>query len=109
MKVAVLGGGRMGGSLAQRLVRAGYDLTMGVRSLQSPAVSTLIETLPGGVAFVPPEEALLAGEVVFLALPAHVILTLYREWPHPERRVVIDCSNPVDWQDGPRVREELQV
>ncbi|RMF09855.1 MAG: hypothetical protein D6762_02680 [Candidatus Neomarinimicrobiota bacterium] len=22
---------------------------------------------------------------------------------------MIDCSNPVDWQDGPRVREDLQV
>lgn len=117
--IAVLGTGKVGCALALRLHEAGYHVWFGSRSA-APKIEDdrapkrlLVEPEPEGepeplpVPEVPrlsiPDAVRHAG-VVFVALPADVAVEVLSAAPLPAGVIVVDCTNPVQWEDGPVVK-----
>lgn len=91
MKIAVLGAGRIGGTVARQLVDADHQVFMGLRDPGAP------HTVAGltGVRTGTPEQAVEWGEVALLAVPGDAVeqVTL-RIAPGLRGKTVIDATNP---------------
>jgi predicted dinucleotide-binding enzyme len=88
MKIAVIGTGRIGGTLGQRWRAAGHEVVYGSRAESG--------TGPGGAAVLPAGDAVTGADVVVLAVPggavAEVVATLGAALAG---KVVIDAVNRV--------------
>lgn len=93
MKIAFIGHGNVGGSLAAAYARRGHEITLAVRDPDAPP-----PRLPGdpSVAVASTADAVAGAEVVVLATPfaavAQVVPPLAAALAG---KVVIDCTNPV--------------
>lgn len=90
MKFGILGAGNVGGALGQRLMASGHEVRFGVRSPE------------GREHCVDAAEAVRFGEIVINALPWRAAEGLLPTLGL-DGRVLIDCSNPVGWNNGPQV------
>ena len=89
MRVGIIGAGRLGGVLAERLADAGHELMLGGGDSAQETGSRL------GLPACTPAGTAAFGEVVVLAVPLEVIDdTLARSRP-PEGRVLWSCVNGV--------------
>ena len=87
-RVAILGSGKVGRAIADRLQRAGHSVRLGGR-----AEGGLPDVLP-----VP--AAARDADVLILTVPASAAVDVVRE-ASPGARILLDCTNPIRWQDGP--------
>lgn len=88
MKIAIIGAGNVGSALAEGLVRAGHQVTFGMRG--TSAASALQGASIASVA-----EAIAPAEVVILAVPWDAIpdvISAAKSW---NRKVIVDCTNPI--------------
>jgi len=92
--IAVLGPGRVGTSLATRLLRAGVTVRFGGRS--GDATSPV-----DGVPRLSFADAAKGADAVFVAVPALAALEALRQAAPAGGTIVVDCTNPVTWTDGP--------
>jgi predicted dinucleotide-binding enzyme len=92
--VAVLGPGRVGTALATRLLAAGVTVRFGGRTAGGPSP---VEGVPH-VSFA---EAGRDADTIFVAVPALAAVEAVRQAGPPKGAVVVDCTNPVAWSDGP--------
>jgi predicted dinucleotide-binding enzyme len=69
MNVAVIGAGKVGGTLAQKWGAAGHHVTLGVRDPGAPHVQQLVQEIGGSARAVSTSEAAAAAEAVLLAVP----------------------------------------
>jgi len=92
--VAVLGPGRVGTALATRLLAAGVTVRFGGRTAGGPSP---VEGVPH-VSFA---EAGRDADTIFVAVPALAAVEAVRQADPPKGAVVVDCTNPVAWSDGP--------
>jgi hypothetical protein len=97
--IAIIGAGHVGAALAQTLSRAGYAVRLGVRP--GADVAALLQRCGGKATAGTVREAAAAAEVIFLCVPAQVAVAVARDAGDLRRKVLVDCSNPVAWQDGP--------
>lgn len=98
-KAAVIGAGRVGQALAGRLVHAGAGVTFGVRDPKAAAAS-----LAGPAAEIPcrlVEESAHDATVLLVAVPAAAAVAALRGAGSLSGRIVVDCTNPVRWDEGP--------
>lgn len=93
MKVAILGGGRVGSALGGRLAEVGVEVVYGLRDLSRG------EGLPGTVAA--PDHAVQGTALVLLAVPAAAAVEATRAAGRLDGAVVVDCTNPLTWGAGP--------
>jgi len=95
MKIAFLGCGQVGSALADRLCRAGYDVTIAARDANSDSARNAIARTPQ-LKVASPAEAITASDVVFLATPFAAAEAAVRELAGPlAGRIRVDCTNPV--------------
>lgn len=93
MKIAIIGSGHVGSSIATLLKRAGHEVRFGARE---PRIDT---SLAGPVDTV--AEAATFGEVVLCATPYGIWPLLARELTALVKgKVVIDAANPYPQRDG---------
>jgi 8-hydroxy-5-deazaflavin:NADPH oxidoreductase len=97
-KIAILGAGNVGGNLGERLSRAGFPVRFGVR--EGADVKELLARCPGASA-AGLKEAAAWADAVFIAVPAGAALDAARAAGDLAGKVVIDCNNPLRWEDGP--------
>lgn len=89
--VAILGTGRVGRALGERLVHAGASVRFGARHPE-PAASTL----PGPLAGTPtrlPAEAVADAQIVVLAVPAAAAMEAARSAGSLDGKILLDCTN----------------
>lgn len=98
-KVAIIGAGNVGGNLGARLSQAGVLVRFGVRDA-SKAEAALAKSAPGTNA-VAPEEAAAWADVIVLAVPGSAAVEAARALGALDGRVLVDCTNPIRWDDGP--------
>jgi len=95
MTLAFIGYGNVGAPLADKLQRAGHTVVLGARDPESESVRALLERNPA-LRVAPPERAVAAAEVVFVATPfaanESVVPPLARALTG---KVLVDCTNPV--------------
>lgn len=87
MKIGIIGAGRLGGTLAERLADAGHDLMLSGGSSAEETGSQL------GIPACSPADAAEFGEVVTLAVPFEAIEDALARAPLPEGSVLWSCVN----------------
>ncbi len=97
--IAIIGAGNVGRALGERLVQAGYPVRFGVRN---PEAALDARDRFAGRAVV--EAAALAAataDLLFLCVPAPQAVPASRALGDLQGKIVVDCTNPVAWSDGP--------
>lgn len=89
MKIAIVGAGNVGRALAGRFVRAGHEVTFGVRHPENPKH----EALSG--ARLLPRDAAAAAETVVLATPWLATEAACKDMAPLAGKTVLDCTNPL--------------
>jgi len=92
-EVAIIGAGSVARALGASLARAGVPVRFGVRRPET------VDGLPGPAS--PVSEATADAEVVLLAVPASVAVDALHPCGDLHGKVVVDCTNPLRWVDGP--------
>ena len=102
MKIGIIGAGNIGGNLGKVWVKKGHEIFFGV---PDPEKHRELEDALGGKARVgKPNEAAAFGEVVALAVPWKAVPDAVGSCKADlDGKVLIDCTNPVGWDDGPIV------
>lgn len=98
-RIAIIGAGNVGGALGERLVRAGYPIRIGVRNPDAP--SSVRDRFAGRAPVEAAARAAAWAEVVFLCVPAAQAVPAARALGDLQGKVLVDCTNPVAWSDGP--------
>lgn len=96
MTVAIIGGGKVGTALARRLVLAGESVRFGART---PTAAVEIEGV--SVPSMASAEAASGASVILLCVPATAAAHAVRFAALPDGAIVVDCTNPVQWDNGP--------
>ncbi|MBV8085191.1 MAG: NAD(P)-binding domain-containing protein [Chloroflexi bacterium] len=90
MKVAILGAGNIGGTLARRLARSGHEVTIGVRDPASPRA----REAAGSVRVATTAQAVDKTDAVIFAVPGAAVEELIAEiGPSLAGKIVIDATN----------------
>lgn len=98
MRVTIIGVGHVGSALGRRLSECGHEIVFGVRPGRN--VDDLLASCDGEPRAAATPEAVTAGEVAFLAVPADAAVDALAG-ADLDGRVVVDCNNPLGWDDGP--------
>jgi predicted dinucleotide-binding enzyme len=100
VRISVIGAGSVGGSLGARLSRSGMPVQFGVR--EGGDTKELLARCAKDASAADVASASAWGDVVFLALPAAAAVEVARaNAKQLEGKVVVDCTNPLAWKDGP--------
>jgi predicted dinucleotide-binding enzyme len=98
-KIAVIGAGNVGGNLGARFSNAGFAVKFGVRG--DKGMKELLARCKDA-SFATPDEAAAWADAVFLAVPGKVAVEVAKSLAKQlEGKVVIDCNNPLTWNEGP--------
>ena len=97
--IAIIGTGNVGGNLGVNLARHGYAVVFGTRP--GSDASALLRRCGGNARAAAVPEAAAQAAVVFLAVPAAAAVAAARDAGRLDGKVVVDCTNPVEWHDGP--------
>lgn len=102
MKIAVLGTGMVGQTIATKLATMGHEVALGAREKDNPAAKMWLDNVSGKVSTGTFEEAATGAEVIFnCVMGQFAIEALQRAGAHNLRdKVVIDVSNPLDFSRG---------
>lgn len=96
MQISILGAGKVGSTLAQAWLRAGYTVRLGVRTVDSPAIQALLGELGEAASVTTVADAIAAGDVVVFAIPGQAMeATIAAHAAALASKVVIDAANKV--------------
>lgn len=100
MKIAIIGTGNIGGTLAKKLSQAGHELFVGVRDKGSFKGMDAINQLPG-IHITDIASAAEQAEVVIVATPAHIVVDLIKSLGDLNQKILIDTTNSVRAKPDP--------
>lgn len=95
MKIAVLGGGNVGGALGKLWSARGHEVRFGVPDPDSQKITALLESTGSRVQAMSNREAAAASEVVVLSVPWAAAEQAIRDCGDLGSKLVIDCTNPL--------------
>ena len=98
-RIAIVGAGNVGGNLGIRLARSGYSLRFGIR--EGSDADEVIAKCEGKAEGASIPEAAKWADVIFLSVPASAALEAARSMGDLTGKVLVDCNNPLKWEDGP--------
>lgn len=106
MKIGILGGGRIGGTMGRRWAEAGHDVMFGSRDPHNAKVRDLIgadgvQAQLGTVA-----EAIAFGDVILLSTPADAARDVVTQGASWQGKILIDATNRFN-PPTPSLSEEL--
>ena len=111
MKIAVLGTGIVGETIATALIEKGHSVKMGSRSAKNEKAAAWVNKSKTNASQGDFNDAAAFGEIVFLCLNGAHALDAVRavEASNVKDKVVIDLTNPLDFSKGmpPRLLEGL--
>ena len=96
MKIAVIGGGRVGGALARAWSAQCHDIVLGVRDPEADSVRQLRLTATA----MAPGDAAKVCELIVLAVPWGAAESLAASLGDLAGKIVIDCMNPIAMGPG---------
>jgi hypothetical protein len=106
MRIAVIGEGKVGGTLGRRWAQAGHQIVYGVRNPAGEKVLALLESAGHGAEATDLRSAAAQAEVVVLATPWGVTESALRAVGDLRGKIVIDCTNPLAADGGTGVPAE---
>ena len=94
MKVAVVGAGRIAGTLGKKWCRADQDVHFGVRSPQKPEVQDLVKSLRPNASVSSIPDAIAWGDIVVFAIPGAAMKeTITANVRALDGKIIIDATN----------------
>jgi len=93
-KIAILGGGNVGGALGKKLGQKGHHITYGTRDPNSEKIKALLSQTPNSSASTN-AEAVKAADVVILSTPWEATKEVILSAGDLTGKVVIDATNPL--------------
>jgi hypothetical protein len=100
MKIAIIGTGNIGGTLAKGWAKAGHEIILGVRDVNSEKTQQLLADLPGAkVAAV--ADATAQATVILVATPAGATEAVAKSLGNVEGKILIDAMNAVRDKPAP--------
>ncbi len=94
MKIAVLGAGNIGSTLAKKWANARHTIVFGMRNTDNPKVLALVKSLGGQSCVDTVENAIAFGEVVVFAIPgAAMDETITAHAKALDGKIIIDPAN----------------
>ena len=92
--IAILGAGKVGGTLGRKWVKAGHTVAFGVTNLASERAESLRQEFGSQVFIGSPEEALANSKVVLLAVPGDVVEEVIATYAHLlDHKIILDAAN----------------
>jgi predicted dinucleotide-binding enzyme len=102
MHLAIIGSGRMGATLARHVVRVGHEALL-ANSRGPESLLPAVAALGGRARALIVHDAVLRGEVVFLAIPYSAVPRVAADGEPWDGKVVIDLTNYSARRDGPEL------
>ncbi|MFN8393214.1 MAG: NAD(P)-binding domain-containing protein [Bacteroidia bacterium] len=100
MKIAVIGNGNVGNALALRFANtAGHQVVIGVRKPDDPEIKK-VEVFPN-IRVADIATAAAGADVILVATPAHVAVSLAEQLPPLDGKILIDATNAVRQKPDP--------
>lgn len=96
MKIAVLGTGRVGGTLGTRWAQAGRQVVFGSRNPNSERAQELIDTGGGETHAATYATAAEQGDIIVLAIPWSEAESILGSLGDLSGKVIVDCINPIN-------------
>src|SRR5258708_7789544 len=94
MKIAVLGAGNIGGTLAKKWAKAGHSICFGLRDPGKPYVQELVKSLGSVASAASIAEAIDFGEIVVFAIPGPAMDETITANAKPlDGKIIIDTAN----------------
>jgi 8-hydroxy-5-deazaflavin:NADPH oxidoreductase len=100
MKIAIIGTGNIGGTLAKKLSSVGHEIYIGVRNTNEFKGMEMIRQIPD-VHISEIHTAAQNAEVIIIATPAHIVVDLIKSLGDLSQKVVIDTTNSVRAKPDP--------
>ena len=94
MKIAIIGAGNVGGALAKQWAKAGHEIFLGLRDLNSSDAKEL-EKFSSKISSYSISDAINSAEVVLLATPPDAAVALTKQNPPLKNKIIIDASNSI--------------
>lgn len=94
MKIAVIGAGNVGSTLAEKWVAAGHQVVFGVRDPEADKVKAVLDRIPSAKA-ASLAAAAESGEVVVLTTPWSATEAAVAACRDLRGKIVFDCTNPL--------------
>lgn len=94
MKIAFIGIGNVGSALARNLAKAGHEVTIAPRDLNSDSVKSAQVKNPA-LKLKPVKEAVAEAYVIFLATPFDANEKALKDAGPLPGKIVVDCTNPI--------------
>lgn len=98
MRIAIIGTGKVGSSLARGWARAGHHLVLGVRDAADHRAAALAEETKAERKT--PADAAAAAGIIVLALPWAAAESAVKALGDLSGKIIIDCMNPLAMQNG---------
>jgi predicted dinucleotide-binding enzyme len=96
LNIAVLGAGRIGGTIGRKWAEAGHNVSFGVTDPNGPKSQALRAELGDKVTIGSAADALAAGDVVLVALPGVAVdQTVAEHTASLDGKVIIDAANKI--------------
>ena len=99
MRIGIIGTGNIGGNLGRGWSKREHEITFGVRD--TGKISDLLADCGGRARATDPAAAAAFGDAVVLALPWKAVPEILPTLGDLSGKIVIDCTNPLTWDDGP--------
>lgn len=94
MKIALLGAGKIGGTLGKKWAQSGHQVTFGVRAPDDIKWRTLLESINGAAAVDTVAGAIAFGELVLFAIPGTTVhATVEAHADALNGKIIIDATN----------------
>jgi predicted dinucleotide-binding enzyme len=95
MKIAMIGIGKVGGTLGTRWAQKGYTVTFGARDVNSEKVRALLETAGKNASAASVRDAAAGADVVVFAVPWPATQSAIEAAGDLTGKIVVDGTNPV--------------
>lgn len=95
MKLAFVGIGNVGGTLARQLGKKGHSIYLGARDPQDSDAQKLAKDIGGHAEVLSPQDAVNKADVIFLATPWPATEAIVKSLKNLKGKILIDCTNPL--------------
>lgn len=95
MDIAVIGTGNVGGTLGNRWVSLGHNVTFGVRDPSAVKIKSLLKLSDNQAKATSVPDAVASSDVVVLATPWGAVRDAIAVAGNLRGKIVVDCTNPI--------------
>lgn len=94
MNIGIIGHSNVGGAIGKNLVKFANRVTYGLRDLDKDK-SEEIKKISEKAQFDSIKSTIKGNDVIFIAIPGHVVEDFVKENPELDGKVIVDCTNPI--------------